>query len=606
MSMRHNNRRQRMNSAGPQRRHVLAALASVGIGSVIGSVDAHVHPRYRAPRNLPSAVSDKTLASRRPNILLIMSDQERGWPDLPSTLGLDAHESLLERGTGFTRHHAHTTPCSPSRSNIYFGQHTQRTRMTANLDAPPTFPELTSGMPSLGHLLRAQGYYTAYKGKWHLSPIAHDPGLVYSTYPNTADALEPYGFSDFNIDGDPHGATWTGYRYDAQIASTAAQWLGTRGRALKDERQPWFMAVNFVNPHDVMYFDSGEEQERTRLRRNLLAPLAASPVGGVYDRRWDQPLPASFYSDDLSSKPWSQRSYVEVCNMLYGRIDPGNEALWRAYQSYYFNCIRDVDSHALTVLRALQQSGMEEDTIVVYTADHGEMAGAHRLRQKGPHMYKENVRVPLIVRHPDARRGLQTEALSGTVDLLPTLLGFAGVDDAARRERYPWLHGVDLAAAVTHPAVRTERDARGILFNYGIPLYIDPSFMRATIETGVPSPQLAAFDVGLHTGQMFPSREHPGFFRGVHDGRYKFARYFRPADHHTPTDWQTLSTRNELELYDTQADPDELVNLAAQPEAHQALLLELSARTNALVAHEVGRDDGSELPGPAHWYHRSS
>ncbi|MGO4390697.1 sulfatase-like hydrolase/transferase [Variovorax sp. M-6] len=594
-----------MNHPGPGRRQMLGALAAVGVGAVVGTLGERAQRPYRAPRGLSAAVSDRQRAGRRPNILLIMSDQERGWPDLPAGLGLDAHELLLEHGTGFTRHHAHTTPCSPSRSNIYFGQHTQRTHMTANIDAPPTFPKLPSGLPSMGHLLRAQGYYTAYKGKWHLSPIGHDPGLVYGAYPNTVDALEPFGFADYNIDGDPHGATWTGYRYDAQIASNAVQWLGTRARALADERKPWFLAVNFVNPHDIMYFSSGQEQLRTRLRRDLLAPLSAPPVGGTYDRRWDLPLPASYYRDDLSTKPWAQRSYVEVCNTLYGHIEPSNEALWRAYQSYYFNCIRDVDAHALTVLRALERLGMERDTIVVYTADHGEMAGAHRLRQKGPHIYKENVRVPLIVRHPDVRGGRQTEALSGCIDVLPMLLGFAGVQDAARSEHYPWLQGVDVGAAVSDPRARTERDARGILFNYGVPLYIDPDFTRATIETDARSPGLAALRVALDRGQMFPGREHPALFRGVHDGRYKFARYFRPADHHTPTDWATLTARNELELYDTETDPDELVNLAAQPEAHKERLLALSARTNALVAREVGADLGAEFPGPARWYSRS-
>ena len=102
-----------MHSSGPQRRHVLAALASVGLGSVLGAADVRAQRGYSPPRDLPSAVADKTRARRRPNILMIMSDQERGWPDLPSGLGLDAHEMLLERGTGFLRHHAHTTPCSP-------------------------------------------------------------------------------------------------------------------------------------------------------------------------------------------------------------------------------------------------------------------------------------------------------------------------------------------------------------------------------------------------------------------------------------------------------------------------------------------------------------
>ncbi|WP_163199554.1 sulfatase-like hydrolase/transferase, partial [Citrobacter freundii] len=73
---------------------------------------------------------------------------------------------------------------------------------------------------------------------------------------------------------------------------------------------------------------------------------------------------------------------------------------FRRYQSYYFNCIRDVDRNAMTVLKQLAALGLDRNTIVVYGSDHGEMAGAQRLRQKGPHMFKENIRVPLIVRHP--------------------------------------------------------------------------------------------------------------------------------------------------------------------------------------------------------------
>ena len=589
-----------MQTTGPDRRQLLGALTAAGLGAWAGQASERASRPYRAPQ-LHSAVSAQMRATRRPNILFIMSDQERSWQDLPGQLGLHAHEMLLEKGVGFTQHHAHTTPCSPSRSTIYFGQHTQRTRMTANLDAPPTFPQLPSGMPSIGHLLRAQGYYTAYKGKWHLSPIAHDPGLVYGQYPNSEHLLEPYGFSDFNIDGDPHGATWTGYRYDAQIASQAVQWLGTRGRNLRNE-QPWFLAVNFVNPHDIMYFSTGPQQEASRLRKNLLAPLSPAPTSPLYGKQWDLPLPASHYQDDLRSKPWAQRSYVDVCNFLYGRIEPGDEAAWRAYQSYYFNCLRDVDSHVLTVLQALEQLGMAQDTIVVYTADHGEMAGAHGLRQKGPHMYKENIRIPLIVRHPDVRNNHSTSALSGCIDLAPTLLGFAGVSPQATAEHYPYLQGVDLAPALSSPAARTERDRRGVLLNYGVPLYIDPRFMQASIETDATNAQLAALKLGLTQGQMFPSREHPGFFRGIHEGRYKFARYFAPADHHQPQDWATLTRRNQLELYDTQTDPNELHNLAAQPETHKDLLLSLSTRTNALVALEVGNDTGTEFPGPARWY----
>lgn len=584
------------------RRKILTAMAAVGLTGVVGGLaDKKQRPR-KIPKVAP-AMTAAAMRARRPNILLIVNDQLRHWQDLPSGLGLSAHELLLEQGTGFTRFYANTTPCSPSRSNMYFGQHTQHTLMTANVDAPPSFPELADGLPSLGHLLRAQGYYTAYKGKWHLSHLRADPGLVYGPYPSTAAALEPFGFADYNADGDPHGATWTGYRYDGQIASNAVQWLATKGAGMRG-KQPWFLAVNFVNPHDVMYVSTGARQEATRLQANMLSPLSSPPAGGIYDKVWDLPLPDSYYYDDLRDKPWATRSYVDTCNWLYGHIDPKDETAWRTYQSYYFNCVRDVDSHALTVLQALKRLDMDRDTIVIYTADHGEMAGAHGLRQKGPFMYKENMRVPFIVRHPDITGGRTSHALASHIDLVPTILGMAGVDPKARTEHYPYLKGIDVSAAIASPAATTLRDQSGILLNYGVPLYMDPDFTRKGALTGKIYSKLSSLFIGFESGQFLPSLDNPALFRGIYDGRYKFARYFKPSDHHKPQDWQNLSTRNELELYDTQEDPNEITNLAAQAGQHKDLLLALNSKLNKLLDTEVGADLGKELPGPSFVYHQ--
>lgn len=582
------------------RRDFLASLGAVGAATLAGNWLQH-RTQPRRSMALRGAVSEQTRRERRLNILLIVTDQERSRADLPAALDLPAHDWLAEHGTDFSHYHANTTPCSPSRSNMYFGQHTQHTRMTANIEAPPTFPQLADELPSVGHLLRAQGYYTAYKGKWHLSPMRHDPGLTYGPYPDTSNALEPFGFSDFNSDGDPHGATWTGYRTDRQTASKAIEWLGTKGRALQG-KQPWFMAVNFVNPHDVMYFSHGPTQDESRLLRSALSPLSGPPQGAPYDKLWEVPLPASFPHGTLTGKPSSQRAYQSLCDALYGRIDMEDLRAWHAYQSYYFNCIRDVDQQAMSVLSALRQFGLERDTIVIYTSDHGEMAGAQGLRQKGPHMYKENVRLPFIVAHPEARHGQQTSALASCIDLTPTLLGLAGVTPQACSEAYPFLKGVDVSAAVADPQVRSERDRRGILFNYGVPLYIDPEFTRASIRTGHVIDRLTPLRMAMTGGRLLPSLENKTLFRGIHDGRYKFARYFQPNQHHKPRDWETLLRHNELELYDTQHDPDELNNLAAEPERHRDLLLDLSRRTNALVDTEIGADDGSEFPGPRHLY----
>jgi arylsulfatase len=536
------------------------------------------------------------------NVLLVVTDQERF--DLPAALPLPGHERLRERGTSFTNWHVHTTPCSPSRSNLYFGQHTQHTRMNVNLGLFPE-PEIPAAMPSLGHYFRANGWRTAYKGKWHLSELRAHYELTYGRYPSSRDALEPFGFADFNFDGDPHGATWTGYKFDAQIAAEAAHWLHQQGRAARDAGQPWLLAVNFVNPHDVMYFATGDAQQASRRQRDYLAPLAPAPADALYARAHGLPLPAN-RGDDLRRKPAAHAHYRDFCDMAYGRVSD-EEAAWQAYQDYYFNCIRDADRHLVTVLDALQASGQADRTVVVLTSDHGEMAGAHGLRQKGPFVYQENTRVPFIVRHPELAGGRQTAALGGPVDLIPTLLELAGLDTTLTRQRYPGLVGHSVAAAVADPAARTRRDAAGHLFNYNTTHYLDNDFAAALAADGVPADRWMPLRALMAGHPPLPRRTHPALFRGIHTGRYVFARYFRPDQHHDPADWDTLTRHNQLELYDLQSDPLQLHNLAHEPQradpATRALTLALNQRTRDLIAAEVGPDLGDELPGPS-WMKR--
>ena len=578
-------------SSHPQdasRRRVVKAIGLGGAALAAGSL------ANKAFAGAPAIINRKP-----PNILLIMSDQERGWLDLPSGLGLNAHEWLMERGVHFSNFNVNTTPCSPSRSNLYTGLHTQITRMTTNVGAPP-FPELSPNVATIGHMMRQQGYYTAYKGKWHLTDVPSNDRVRYGHNQSSRDMLEPFGFSDASDNIPTDGATWTGFRVDGQTASEASQWLQEKGRSLD---KPWFLAVNFVNPHDIVFFDDVDhEQARTRLDRDFLSPLSPPPSEGVYTKYWDLPLPNSFYKDNLAGKPWAQTSYVDFCNACYGKLDPKDEQRWRHYQSYYFNCIRDMDAHVLTVLRTLQSMKLDRETIILYTADHGDMLGAHQMRQKGPTMYKENVRVPLFVLHPDVRGGMSTEALGSAIDLAPTILGFAGLQDAQRAERYPTVKGVNLAPALQGSKARTARDAKGHLYDYNTTLYVDPDTAKALMIAKENATFWNMLKIGLEHGHIGPVLTHPGLFRGVHDGRYKFARYFAPAQHHIPKDWDTLLKYNQLELYDTLNDPDEIVNLAAQPEQHKELILALNAKTNALIMEEIGFDDGREHVGPTFLY----
>lgn len=541
--------------------------------------------------------AEKPRRRGRPNILLIVTDQERSFRDLPGALDLPGHEALISQGVSLGNYHVNTTPCSPSRSVMFTGQHTQKTLMVANHGLPP-FNDLSPDLPTLGHMLREQGYTTAYKGKWHLSHVPGGENLTYGVVETSDSALQPYGFADYNLGGDPHGTHLTGFLYDRLTASDAARWMHTH----KDDEAPWLLAVNFVNPHDIMFYSSGPEQERSRLRQNFLGPISAGPGVGVYGKHWDIPLPKSFHAGDLSRKPWVQRADVELCNAFYGRIEADDEQAWQGLQSYYFNCIRDVDESISQVLEALRASGRDQDTIVVLTADHGEMAGAHGLRQKGPHMYRENTRVNFVVRHPDLPRGLQTDALGSSVDLVPTLLEFAGVSPQQQRERYPQLAGVSLCESLGGASKRSQRDELGHLFNYGVAMYIDPEFTQQVIRNQDLVTPWSILRESLKNLQLGPARTNRALFRGIHDGRYKFARYFAPREHHLPQDFASLVARNDLELYDTLEDPDEMNNLAADPLSHEALLMRLNARTNALIEREVGTDDGSEHIGPTFLY----
>ncbi len=536
------------------------------------------------------------LKSKRPNILFVMTDQERSSTTLPSSLDLPAHDWMAERGTFFSKYNVNTTPCSPSRSVIYFGRHTQQTDMVVNDGAPP-FPVLNPKLRSIGHHLRDLGYYTAYKGKWHLSDLPHAAQLGYGPYAKTDKSLEAFGFSDYNIDGDPHGKVWDGYRYDGPTVSASIQWLDEVGRKLD---KPWFLAVNLVNPHDICFFESWDGQTATRGNPDVLSPLEPAPANEIYDKDWSHiPLPESFYRKPSDAEPWAVKSYRGICDLTYGKL-PDDERVWRRNQSYYFNCMRDASYKIRRLFAALETLGLADNTIVVYTADHGEMAGAQGLRQKGPVIYKENVAVPLYISHPDARTARSVESLGNTVDLLPTLYEFAGGDLGKLEDPLGALPGVSLAAAVT--GGKTERDARGAFYNYGVPFYIDPQMMEAMMRDGRTPSMAAIFIESLKLGHLGPSRTNRGLHRGVYDGRYKFARFFALGEHHIPKDWDMLLAHNDLALYDTETDPNELTNLALDPEAHKDLIWSLCQKTTALIETEIGRDEGQEFEGPGFLY----
>src|SRR6185369_17740179 len=248
------------------------------------------------------SAAQKRSGDSRPNILFICMDQLRSLRDVPERLPLPAFRRLLREGRSFRHYHVHQAPCGPSRSTFYTGQHVQKTGMYTNpvgefgVYSPdsPRGVELPANFPTVGTMLRAQGYYTAYKGKWHLSVINQKLGK--DAFPNATKALEDYGFSDYNYDGEHTGLTWAGFGHDGVTAAESINLL-ERFATGSTGGKPWFLAVNFVNPHDIMFFDA----------RGQGAPLVGTPTLGapgtaLYDKDWRFDLPRSYRADNLSTK----------------------------------------------------------------------------------------------------------------------------------------------------------------------------------------------------------------------------------------------------------------------------------------------------------------
>jgi arylsulfatase len=495
---------------------------------------------------------------------------------------------MLEQGVSFRAHHGAGMLCTPARACLYTGQHTAFTRMFDN-DNQGWIEPMSANVPTLGTQLKALGYHTAYRGKWHLShAYPHTGDMTPSSGGAASDedytgVLAPFGFDEYQRNGDIIGAAHEGWTHDARIAADAANWLGGASKQLA---RPWFLAVNFVNPHDIMLFDAdgdGPEQPSGGLMQ-----LKGRPDDPLYAKDWDVPLPPTF-QQSFADRPQAHDEFRRVCDVVFGAMPRDREDLWRAHASYYVNCLRDVDRHLLTVLDALEASGQRERTIVILTSDHGEMLGAHGCRQKGPFAYRENLRLPLVVWHPDIAAGTR-DVVTSQIDLAPSLLELAGVERATIRERWSALRGASFAAAVADGAASTERSAA--LFSNQALTLIDADWaagISALREDGVRA--------GLKAGTLRVDLQKRGFLDGFHDGRYTFARYRSPTNTTPPADAADLYARFDVELYDHTSDPQETTNLATNRVEHEALVWQLSQRLDALMDAELAGAPAFQIPG---------
>lgn len=525
------------------------------------------------------------------NILFVFTDQERFSRPTPPGLSLPGHERLEQTGVTFTNHYVGAVMCSSSRAILMTGLQTPDNGIFENLNVP-WVPNLPTSTPTIGHMLRQAGYYTAYKGKWHLN---RDFDQNFERL-LTAE-MEQYGFADYASPGDIVGHTLGGYQFDDLIADSAIAWLRHKGRPLNDENVPWCLTVSLVNPHDIMYFNTDAPGEAVQDSGRLIFEAAPAPHHEFYSASWDVPIPTNLKQPfDDPDRPAAHGEYQAGWDALLGHIPP-DEARWKRFNDFYVNSIRAVDANLARLLAELDALGIADRTIIVFTADHGEMAGAHGLRNKGPFAYEENIHVPFYIVHPDVAGGNFCRALTSHIDVAPTLLAMAGVEagqmsDLAGRE----LPGKSIVGLLDRPGTADIDTLRStILFTYSGLVLNDATVLQAVADT-IAAGEDPKDPAVIQARGIKPDLSKRGTIRTVYDGRYKFSRYFAPIGRNSPQTLDELYRHNDVELFDLSTDPDEMSNLAARSEENSALIMAMNTKLEDAIKAEFKADDGREMP----------
>lgn len=299
-----------------------------------------------------------------PNLLFILTDQQSasalscvGTPGL-QTPNLD---QLAARGVRFERAYCAAPICVPSRTSLFYG------RMPSAVLKPGTENIMNSDPALYGvreefaseqlglHLQRA-GYECVYAGKWHVGRWGPTESLPDGPHPHGFRKLAPIR--------------------DAEVAAACREFLA----APRDRAQPLFLVASFDNPHNIHEWSTAQ----TLPQGNLPEPPARALL---------PPLPSNFApatEEPALVRGWRAQHDAQLAY---------NDDDWRRYRWAYFRLVEQVDRQIGEILTALDANGLTDSTLVVFTSDHGDMQGAHRLPFKSV-FYDESVRVPLIVAGP--------------------------------------------------------------------------------------------------------------------------------------------------------------------------------------------------------------
>ena len=470
--------------------------------------------------------------SRRPNIVILMTDQERvpmHWPAGWAEKNLPNRARLARHGLTFSNAFCAASMCSPSRASIFTGVYPAEHGVTEVLQvgtAAAVQHTLQPTRKNLADLLAAAGYDVQYRGKWHMSK---DPsGTTYVMGPHDLEHYRFKGWLPPDAGSDQSAPMMGGgtAHWDGLTAAQAASFLRAADpRASK----PFALIVSLVNPHDIMACPPTWQDPSLS---DIPPYEGKANYADVYPACVEQGIgepPTAGEVLRTNHKPHCQWESTEMWTALLGQVRTPERK--REYVNFYAYLHKRSDEDMGTVLDALEgNKGLYDRTIVIRLSDHGEMGLAHGgMRQKAYNAYEETIHVPFVVANPKLfPKAVRTDCLASTIDLMPTL---AGLVDVPGRDDWTF-RGSDLS-----PIIRS--------------LASDPAKPARPVQDSV----LFTTDEIVGTGQDGQAVivHQPGHIRCLREKDWMFAMYFDPSGEADP----------QYELYDLRDDPDELKNMAA-------------------------------------------
>ncbi|MFY0607635.1 MAG: sulfatase [Cyclobacteriaceae bacterium] len=477
---------------------------------------------------------------QKPNIIFIMSDDHttqafgvygNRLAELNPTPTLD---EFGKAGIIFDQAFCNNSICTPSRASIMTGQYPQTNGV---LDLDGSLDETRQYLPKE---MKALGYETAIIGKWHLKeePAAFD---YYKVLKSQGDYFDP----TFRVRGDKpwpgNTEKYEGHSTDV-ITDQTLEWLAGR-----DSDQPFFLMHHYKAPHDMFEFapryteyladvnipepKSLYEQpnfgsEATRGKNDSLINQIGTSIGRRHPVR-------NYVQDFLNGEVSSQLSDVEAKHEAY-----------QEYLKRYLRCVKGVDDNLARLFAYLKETGQWDNTIIIYTGDQGFMLGEHDYMDKR-WMYEEAMRMPFLVHHPKAKKGVRSDLLINNTDYAPTM--------------------IELAGGTAPDYMQGKSFAREILSNEQPDNWRKYTYYRYWMH-------MVHHDNPAHFG--IRSKDHKLiFYYGTH---YNTAKLGTPSMTWKKNSFMINQTPVAWEFYDLQKDPNEVNNVYDDP-AYSSIINEMKA-----------------------------